>query len=202
MSENYKLIHDLAKKDAVTLEQKGKSYGDSWKRRGGVGAMMMLARKWDRIENIAKDAGWDIFKVAGEDTGGILDDIQDLRCYLLLVEAHVRSELYIKPTAAPRCPPPPPPWGAAPSAPATPVPPTSATVHQQPPALSQCGYCGAVGGHAGFPCPNKKYDDMQRAALNNSALMSNRLVGGRACIDCDKNPCECGKPTRGYVDQD
>lgn len=177
MSENYKLIEDLAKKDAATLERKGKTYGDSWKRRGGVGAMMMLARKWDRIENIAKEHGWDIFKVAGEDTGGILDDIQDLRCYLLLVEAHVLSELYGKPTAT---------AGVAPTPRATPVPPTSATAHQQPTTLSQCRHCGAVGNHAGFPCPQYQYDQMR-----------NRV----GCGDCGKNPCECGKPTRDYVDQ-
>src|ERR1039458_3589413 len=38
--------------DTDTLRQKGIHYGDSWKARGGVGAFMMAARKWDRIANI------------------------------------------------------------------------------------------------------------------------------------------------------
>lgn len=70
--------------DVTTLINKGSSYGDSWKRRGGVGAFMMLARKWDRIENQAKKKGWDVFE-ACRDTD-MLDDIRDLRCYLMLVE--------------------------------------------------------------------------------------------------------------------
>ena len=52
---------------------------------------MMLARKWDRIENITKSANYDIFAVAKENTGEILDDIADLRAYLLLVESHVKT---------------------------------------------------------------------------------------------------------------
>lgn len=73
--------------DVTTLINKGKSYGDSWKRRGGVGAFMMLARKWDRIENQALAKGYDVFE-ACRDTD-MLDDIRDLRCYLLLVENEV-----------------------------------------------------------------------------------------------------------------
>lgn len=77
----------LAANDVTTLIHKGKSYGDSWKRRGGVGAFMMLARKWDRIENQALAKGYDVFE-ACKDTD-MLDDIRDLRCYLLLVENEV-----------------------------------------------------------------------------------------------------------------
>jgi hypothetical protein len=51
----------------------------------------MLARKWDRIENQVKPNGWDIFDTYKKDTRaeGILDDIQDLRRYLLLVEEEI-----------------------------------------------------------------------------------------------------------------
>lgn len=76
--------------DVTTLINKGSSYGDSWKRRGGVGAFMMLARKWDRIENQAKKKGWDVFE-ACKDTD-MLDDIRDLRCYLMLVEHEVTKK--------------------------------------------------------------------------------------------------------------
>jgi len=68
-----------------TLVAKEKVYGDSWKKRGGVGAFMMLARKFDRIELAAAENGWDIFD-ALELVPGLLDDVQDLRNYLTLIE--------------------------------------------------------------------------------------------------------------------
>ena len=43
-------------------------YGDSWKQRG-VGAFMMLARKWDRIENQVKGFKWDVFEAV---QGGVV----------------------------------------------------------------------------------------------------------------------------------
>lgn len=90
MTENYDYIQMLANRDVATLKKKGESYGASWRKRGGVGAFMMLARKWDRIENLTEANGYDIFEVAADlEEGGILDDIQDLRCYLLLVESYV-----------------------------------------------------------------------------------------------------------------
>jgi len=82
--------------DIETLVDKEGSYGNSWKRRGGVGAFMMLARKWDRIENCLSDRAderYDIFHAMMQDMrdDGILDDIRDLRRYLLLVESEVLS---------------------------------------------------------------------------------------------------------------
>lgn len=99
----------VTKHDVEELESAQKSYGDSWKKRGGTGAFMMLARKWDRIENflgnLAKRAqannqvnadgspisNHDIFAAILMDTRreGIIDDIRDLRRYLILVEAHM-----------------------------------------------------------------------------------------------------------------
>ena len=95
MNTNFDDISNLASNDVKVLEHKAKTYGDSWCKRGGVGAFMMLARKWDRIENQCKHESYDIFK-AGEDSvnvrDGLLDDIADLRRYLLLVEERVRAE--------------------------------------------------------------------------------------------------------------
>jgi hypothetical protein len=56
-----------------------------------VGAFMMLARKWDRLEKQTNDFGYDLFAAINDDTRdeGILDDIRDLRRYLLLVESHM-----------------------------------------------------------------------------------------------------------------
>ena len=52
---------------------------------------MMLARKWDRLENQVKKFDYDVFESCKQDSRaeGILDDIQDLRRYLILVEQHV-----------------------------------------------------------------------------------------------------------------
>ena len=88
-------VKDIAWHDAETLENAEKSYGNSWKKRGGVGAYMMLARKWDRIENQTKKFNYDIFETICDDPSqeGILDDIGDLRRYLFLVEAEIRREL-------------------------------------------------------------------------------------------------------------
>ena len=103
----------IAAEDVSALFKKEESYGDSWKRRGGVGAFMMLARKWDRIENALNPArlagdereapiaavvnkpvpAFDIFAALEADTrpDGLLDDIRDLRRYLMLVEAEIRA---------------------------------------------------------------------------------------------------------------
>jgi len=73
------------------LHEAEKSYGNSWKQRGGVGAFMMLARKWDRIENQTQREKYDIFQTIRIDNReeGVIDDIRDLRRYLLLVEAEM-----------------------------------------------------------------------------------------------------------------
>ena len=82
----------LCSSDHSSLKESEKKYGDSWKRRGGVGAFMMLARKWDRIENtVGTDFQFNIFSAIDHNSSstGILDDIRDLRRYLLLVEAEM-----------------------------------------------------------------------------------------------------------------
>ena len=94
----------IAEEDVVGLKKAEKSYGDSWKKRGGVGAFMMLARKWDRFETRVQQAlpplpehpeifPFDVFSHMEADTRdeGIIDDIRDLRRYLMLIEAEIRS---------------------------------------------------------------------------------------------------------------
>lgn len=89
--ENLKVI---AENDTESLLDAQRSYGDSWKKRGGVGAFMMLARKWDRIENQVQETNYDILSACRSDTSdsGIIDDIRDLRRYLLLVEEEVTKK--------------------------------------------------------------------------------------------------------------
>ena len=81
-------LFNLVEDDVRELVEAEKSYGDSWRKRGGVGAFMMLARKWDRIENQCIKEVYDIFDTISKDPTdtGILDDIRDLRRYLILVE--------------------------------------------------------------------------------------------------------------------
>lgn len=97
-------LQTVANEDVQQLLAKERDYQGSWKRRGGVGAFMMLARKWDRIEVQVNRVlvsppelkpsvdRWDVLEHARVDTRpeGLLDDIGDLRRYLLLVEAEVR----------------------------------------------------------------------------------------------------------------
>lgn len=88
----------VANADVDLVTAKDLSYGASWKKRGGVGAFMMLARKWDRLEAMLVDHGYDVF--AGIESGcepsdrqgadgTVLAEVRDLRRYLLLVEAEM-----------------------------------------------------------------------------------------------------------------
>tara|TARA_R110002020_G_scaffold221031_3_gene429055 strand:- start:555 stop:977 length:423 start_codon:yes stop_codon:yes gene_type:complete len=97
-------VKELGYYDARALADAQESYGDSWKKRGGVGAFMMLARKWDRIENQTKKFSYNIFDAIHSNPSptGILDDIGDLRRYLFLVEAEIRRELGEFPLSIPR----------------------------------------------------------------------------------------------------
>ena len=104
MRDVLEVVQDLCLNDHVSLCEAEKTYGNSWKKRGGVGAFMMLARKWDRIENLTQKYDYDIFRTIEEhpEETGVIDDIRDLRRYLLLVEAemvqigHILPEPFIK----------------------------------------------------------------------------------------------------------
>ena len=91
MATDWENMKGIAQKDLEALSRAETSYGDSWRRRGGVGAFMMLARKFDRIEHQSEKHGWDVFKACEVYVGeaGLLDDIRDLRRYLLLVEDYI-----------------------------------------------------------------------------------------------------------------
>lgn len=95
-------LEELARRDIKILFEKEKEYGDSWKKRGGVGAFMMMARKWDRLEKQCENhpadprtdvygSPYDIFAHMELDIDGkgVCDDIGDLRRYLMLIEAEM-----------------------------------------------------------------------------------------------------------------
>ena len=94
MSADFNLMKEVAQADLHALQRAEQSYGDSWKRRGGVGAFMMLARKFDRTEHQSEKHGWDVFEAGRVISGetGLLDDIRDLRRYLLLVEQEILTQ--------------------------------------------------------------------------------------------------------------
>ena len=94
----------LAKQDAEKVFVKDVEYGHSWRKRDGVGAFFVIARKWDRLEERVKRDGLDTFLgkksiqydlfghiAADNREEGIIDDIRDLRRYLLLVEEEMMA---------------------------------------------------------------------------------------------------------------
>lgn len=86
-------VHAAA--EALILE-KGRTYGASWKKRGGRGAWYTLVRPMDRLQKIVEeDHGGDIFAAIEAEPGGgdgtALDAVRDLRNYLTLVEAEMMA---------------------------------------------------------------------------------------------------------------
>ena len=98
---HHQFLPVVAGSDVTSVIPKDKSYGASWKKRGGVSAFMMLARKWDRLESMLSEKyHYDIFAAIGAECrrvdreeqgadGTILAEVRDLRRYLLLVEAEM-----------------------------------------------------------------------------------------------------------------
>jgi hypothetical protein len=83
-------IDHIARTDCDQVRLKEETYRGSWKKRGGIGAFMMLARKWDRIEEMMIERAYDIFREPGDGSDGTpLAEIRDLRRYLLLVESEL-----------------------------------------------------------------------------------------------------------------
>lgn len=94
----YRIPGANPKTDAEQLVAKDREYGGSWLKRGGVGAFMMATRKYDRIltmilRPIADSQRGSLRFCIEHDQReeGILDDLGDLRRYLILFEAHYIS---------------------------------------------------------------------------------------------------------------
>lgn len=85
-------IDQVAMTDCEEVRRKESTYEGSWKKRGGVGAFMMMARKWDRLEPMCQRRHYDVFDQPGDGRDGtLIAEIRDLRRYLLLVEAELMS---------------------------------------------------------------------------------------------------------------
>lgn len=94
----------LVSKDVERLLAGRQKYGDSWRKRGGREAYFNVTRKIDRMERACEQAkvDCDLFAaikanpasdgdVAGKD--GLLDDLRELRHYLLLCEEFITREV-------------------------------------------------------------------------------------------------------------
>lgn len=92
------------------LKIKESTYRGSWKKRGGVGAAMMVLRKVDRLENILAQSGYDIFSMIARNPssgdGTALAEVRDLRRYLALVEAEMVARGVVVIEGKPPTPPP------------------------------------------------------------------------------------------------
>lgn len=88
-----KFIEEIAQEDASGLIKAHRSYGDSWKKRGGIGAYLIMIRKFDRMERAAEKVDYDIVQAVRDDprTEGVIDDIRDARRYLMLIESWLRE---------------------------------------------------------------------------------------------------------------
>lgn len=89
-------IHNILPSMLVLQNRKERFYGESWRKYGDVGAFLNMARKWDRIEHIMKDAmetGTDkLFdESSGLSTETVLDTIIDLSMYGLLWSSYIAS---------------------------------------------------------------------------------------------------------------
>ncbi len=87
-------LHFITEALVEFVNDKDVQYGSSWRKRGGVGAFMVMARKWDRIEQACETrhpAKYDIFNVFEADGRNetVLDDCLDLVGYLLILVEHM-----------------------------------------------------------------------------------------------------------------
>lgn len=98
--EHLNLLGNVLMLDYDFIIKKDQEYNASWLTRGGVGAFMMLARKWDRLEPMVAKHGYDIFTMLDEHPDRI-DDVEDLCRYLVLVRCeHLRRQQAGKPMRA------------------------------------------------------------------------------------------------------
>jgi len=84
------LTHLSSEAVALILE-KTKTYGPSWKKRGGAGAWFTIVRPWDRLETIVERHGGDVLAAVLADMSGAdgsaLACVRDIKNYLMLIEA-------------------------------------------------------------------------------------------------------------------
>lgn len=95
-------LNDVAEEGNDLIREKTKTYGASWKKRGGAGAWFTTVRPWDRLEHIVAAYGGDVFMAIAADPSGsdgsALACIRDIRNYLTLIEAETRATGLVSPS--------------------------------------------------------------------------------------------------------
>jgi hypothetical protein len=94
--EHMNHIQDVVETDLETIKAKESTYGGSWKKRE-ASVFHMIARMWDRVENITDGGREVLFDIIRQQEYGISDGqmlaiLADLRRYLTLIEAQMRAE--------------------------------------------------------------------------------------------------------------
>jgi hypothetical protein len=87
----------VAVADVEELRRKEKTYGGSWKKRGGTGAYHVSIRVVDRLQKIVEEQfNCDIFAAIKADPSGAdgsaLAQVRDYRRYLMLIESEMIAE--------------------------------------------------------------------------------------------------------------
>jgi hypothetical protein len=96
VSQTLQTARSISEHDVAHLREKDAAYGGSWKKRGGRGVYFMLARKADRfVTYVVGKFGGDVFAAyeADKRDENLLNDIGDLRRYLVLEQAHDNSRM-------------------------------------------------------------------------------------------------------------
>lgn len=71
----------------TTIEIKDVAYGSSWKAHGGFSAFFNLDRKYSRVQNMAEEQNFDLFKAMEVHPESGPDALKDLIAYALLTLA-------------------------------------------------------------------------------------------------------------------
>lgn len=86
-------LRAVALAGVALIVKKTKTYGPSWKKRGGAGAWFTTVRPWDRLESIVGQHGGDVFAAVSADPSGkdgsALACLRDIRNYTILIEAEM-----------------------------------------------------------------------------------------------------------------
>ena len=91
--EDFEIFKDILQNDLKVLDEKCEQYGNNWKKRGGIGAFFNFVSKWDKVETRTKENLYNIFSACMDEDNEVdfnfLDELGDLRRYLMLVECEM-----------------------------------------------------------------------------------------------------------------
>lgn len=90
-TEHLDFLHRIVTDVEALIRSKERTYNGSWKKRGGVGAYFVSARKYDSLEQLMSKVGYDLFADLGKSGDGTVEDtLLDIAGYALLALAERR----------------------------------------------------------------------------------------------------------------